>query len=122
MKKIQIFDPAMCCSSGVCGPSIDPELLRISFVSKNLAKVNYPIERFNLSTEPQQFINNEQVQALLNEKGPDVLPIVLVDGKLVLTGKYPSNQELEEWTNIPAAELIQKPKVRLSLKTPKVGE
>lgn len=122
MKKIQIFDPAMCCSSGVCGPSIDPELLRISFVVKNLAKVNYPIERFNLSTEPQQFVNNEQVQALLNEKGPDVLPIVLVDGEVMLSGKYPSNQELEEWTDIPAAELIQKPKIRISTKTTKVGE
>lgn len=122
MKKIQIFDPAMCCSSGVCGPSIDPELLRISFVVKNLAKVNYPIERFNLSTEPQQFVINEQVQALLNEKGPDVLPIVLVDGEVMLLGKYPSNQELEEWTDIPAAELIQKPKIRISTKTTKVGE
>lgn len=122
MKKIQIFDPAMCCSSGVCGPSIDPELLRMSFVTKNLTKMNYPIERYNLSSEPQQFVDNEKVQVLLNEKGPEVLPIVLVDGEVVLTGSYPSNEELEEWTGIPSAELIQKPRIRLSTKTTKVGE
>jgi len=28
MKTIEIFDPAMCCSSGVCGPSVDPKLVR----------------------------------------------------------------------------------------------
>ena len=122
MKKIQIFDPAMCCSSGLCGPSIDPELLRMSFVTKNLAKVDYPFERYNLTTDTDQFVNNEQVQALLNDKGPDALPIVLVDGEVVLTGQYPSNEELEQWTGIPAAELIQKPRIRLSTKTTKVGE
>ncbi len=122
MKKIQIFDPAMCCSSGLCGPSIDPELLRMSFVMKNLAKVDYPVERYNLTTDTDQFVNNEQIQALLNEKGPDVLPIVLVDGDVVLTGQYPSNEELEKWTGISANELIQKPRIHLSTKTTKVGE
>lgn len=122
MKKIQIFDPAMCCSSGLCGPSIDPELLRMSFVMKNLAKMDYPVERYNLSTDTDQFVNNEQVQALLNDKGPDVLPIIIVDGEVVLTGQYPSNEDLEKWTDIPAAELIQKPRIRLSTKTTKVGE
>lgn len=122
MKKIQIFDPAMCCSTGVCGPSIDPELLRMSFVTKNLTKRDYPIERYNLTTDTDHFVNNEQVQALLTKKGPDVLPVVLVDGEVVLTGQYPSNEELEKWTGIPAAELTQKPKIRLSTKTTKVGE
>ena len=122
MKKIQIFDPAMCCSSGLCGPSIDPELLRMSLVVKNFAKVDYPVERYNLSSEPYEFVNNEKVQALLNDKGPEILPIVLVDGEVVLTGQYPSNEEFEEWTGILAAELVQKPRIRLSTKTTKVGE
>ena len=65
--------------------------------------MDYPIERYNLTTDTDQFVNNEKVQALLNEKGPDVLPIVLVDGEVVLTGQYPSNEELEEWTGIPAS-------------------
>jgi len=122
MKKIQLFDPAMCCSSGLCGPSIDPELLRMSFVMKNLAKEDYPIERYNLSTDTDHFLSNEKVNTLLNEKGTEALPIVLVDGEVVLTGKYPSNEQLEEWTGIPTETLVQKPKIRLSLKAVKEGE
>lgn len=53
----------MCCSSGLCGPSIDPELLKMSFSMKNLAKVEYPVEPYNLSSEPFEIVNNEKVQA-----------------------------------------------------------
>ena len=35
MKKIEIFDPAMCCSTGVCGPSVNPELIRVAAVVEN---------------------------------------------------------------------------------------
>lgn len=38
MKKIEIFDPAMCCSTGVCGPSVNPELIRVAAVVENLKK------------------------------------------------------------------------------------
>ncbi len=30
MKKIEIFDPAMCCPTGLCGTNINPELMRIA--------------------------------------------------------------------------------------------
>ncbi|WP_050614138.1 arsenite efflux transporter metallochaperone ArsD [Bacillus testis] len=121
MKQIQIFDPAMCCSTGVCGPSIDPELLRVSFIVSNLSKKEYPIERFNLANDTEHFMKNAKVNQLLNEKGPSVLPIVLVDGQVELTGAYPSNKEFEQWTGFAAEELTQKPKVRLSLKAKKEG-
>ena len=121
MKQIQIFDPAMCCSTGVCGPSIDPELLRVSFIVSNLSKKQYPIERFNLATDTEHFIKNTNINQLLNEKGPSVLPIILVDGQVELTEKYPSNKEFEQWTGFSAEELTQKPKVRVSLKTQKEG-
>jgi hypothetical protein len=116
MKKIQIFDPAMCCSTGVCGPSIDPDLLRVSFVVSNLSKRQYPIERYNLTNDTDQFMNNEQVNALLNDKGPDVLPVIIVDGKVTMTGQYPSNEEFETWSEIAASELTQKPKIHLTIK------
>lgn len=30
MRKIEIFEPVMCCSTGVCGPGVDKELLRVA--------------------------------------------------------------------------------------------
>lgn len=122
MKKIQIYDPAMCCSTGVCGPSVDPELLRMSVVVKNLESKKYPVQRFNLTSDTDAFITHSQINTLLNEKGPEVLPIVMVDDVVMMTGQYPSNEELEEWTGFSANELSQKPKVRLSLNVKKGGE
>lgn len=58
MKKIEIFDPAMCCSTGVCGPSVNPELIRVAAVVENLKKSGIHIIRHNLSSEPQAFVQN----------------------------------------------------------------
>ncbi|MFG3613366.1 arsenite efflux transporter metallochaperone ArsD [Rummeliibacillus stabekisii] len=115
MKKIEIFDPAMCCNTGVCGPSIDPELLRVSFVVKNLETKNYPIKRHNLSSEPQAFVENTHVNEMLNSIGVNALPYVFVDGELMMTQRYPTNEEFAEWTEQEISELTKKPKVRLSL-------
>lgn len=116
MNSIKMYDPAMCCSTGVCGPSIDPELLRVSFVFNNLTKRSYSIERFNLSNDPTAFIDNILVNTLLNEKGVDSLPIILLNEEVVISGRYPTSEEFEKWTEISAEELIQKPRIRLSMK------
>ncbi|WP_172197487.1 arsenite efflux transporter metallochaperone ArsD [Saccharibacillus qingshengii] len=115
MKKIEFFDPAMCCSSGVCGPAVDPELIRISSVVHNLKQKGYTVVRYNLSSETEAFINNAVVGKLLNEEGPDVLPIVLVDGEVVHRQQYPTNEELSAWTGMSEQELISKPRMRLEL-------
>ncbi|MHB8130427.1 MAG: arsenic metallochaperone ArsD family protein, partial [Mobilitalea sp.] len=61
MKKMQIFEPAMCCSTGLCGVGVDPELLRISTVLNSMEKNGVTVERFNLSSAPQEFIMNKVV-------------------------------------------------------------
>lgn len=98
MKKIEIFDPAMCCSTGVCGPSVDKNLLRIATLISTLKNMGIEVKRHNLSSEPQAFIHNEKVSALLKSKGADVLPITLVDGEVTVTGKYPTTAQMSEWT------------------------
>ncbi|WP_017434556.1 arsenite efflux transporter metallochaperone ArsD [Saccharococcus caldoxylosilyticus] len=119
MRKIEIFDPAMCCPTGICGPSIDPELIRISIAVNNLKSKGIDIVRYNLGSEPDAFVANEIIRKLLTEKGPDVLPIVLVDGEVIKEKGYPTNAELAELTGMTEEELSQKPKVRLSLNVKK---
>ncbi|BDH63575.1 arsenic resistance operon repressor [Ureibacillus massiliensis 4400831 = CIP 108448 = CCUG 49529] len=116
MKKIEIYEPAMCCSTGVCGPSIDPELLRMSFVMNNLKKVNIDAERFNLTSEPSMFVENETVNSLLAKEGLEALPATFIDGELICKGAYPTNSQFSKWTGLTEEELLQKPKVRISLK------
>jgi hypothetical protein len=36
MKKMCIYEPALCCETGLCGVNVDPELLRISTVLNTL--------------------------------------------------------------------------------------
>lgn len=36
MKKMSIYEPALCCETGLCGVNVDPELLRITTVLNNL--------------------------------------------------------------------------------------
>ena len=93
MKKMKIFEPAMCCSTGICGVGVDPELLRISTVLETLKKHGIPVDRFNLNSAPAEFITDQTINTYINEKGPEGLPAVMVDGKIVIEGRYPTNEE-----------------------------
>lgn len=108
MKKLEIFDPALCCPTGVCGPSVDPELTRIASALFLLEKKGYDVKRFNLGNQPDVFVSNLQVNKLLNEEGPNVLPIVLFNNEVVKKGQYPSNEDLSEWFQIEESQLITK--------------
>lgn len=109
MKKMQIFEPAMCCSTGLCGVGANPELLRISTVLNSLKKIGVDVERFNLSSAPQEFINNNVVNQYLNAIGADGLPVVVLDGQIMITGRYPTNAELTKLLDLPAGTLENKP-------------
>lgn len=115
MKKIEIFDPAMCCSTGVCGPVVDPDLTRIASAVYSLEKKGFNITRYNLTNDPSAFVENQVVNQVLVEKGPESLPLVLVDGEVVKVAEYPTNEELAEWSETAPAELQEKPRVRVSV-------
>ncbi|AKN31397.1 arsenic resistance operon repressor [Clostridium carboxidivorans P7] len=93
MKKMIIFDPAMCCSTGVCGPGVNPELLRVATVLDNLKRKGIVVERYNLTSSPQAFVDNKVINEILNTEGIDVLPVTIVDNAVVKKGSYPTNEE-----------------------------
>ena len=100
MSKMVIYDPPMCCPTGMCGPSIDPELMRVATVLSNLKKRGVEIERYNLSQNPQAFVNNEAISELLKSEGADALPAAVVDGKIMKMKGYPTNEEFEQWLGV----------------------
>ncbi len=110
MNKLEIYDPAMCCSTGVCGPSVDPELTRVASAVFSLQKRGFDIERYNLANEPGKFTESKAVTDFLQEKGPDALPVILLNGDIVMESTYPSNDELSEWFDIDTEELNDRPK------------
>lgn len=96
MKKMEIFEPALCCSTGVCGPCPDKELMRVASIVDKLNKNGANINRYNLNNAPNEFVDNKTVNDILNEKGDDVLPIVLLDDEVLMEGRYPTNEEFYE--------------------------
>jgi len=95
--KIEVFDPVLCCSSGVCGPRVDPVLLRIAADLRWVEENGGQVRRFNPGQNPAAFADNELVRGELSQGGEAVLPLVLVDGRIVLRGRYPNREELTAW-------------------------
>ena len=93
MKKIEVYDPAMCCSSGICGSSVNPALTEIQSVLNSLKELGHEVHRYNLGHQPQNFSNNSKIIEAMGEKAEN-LPIVLIDGEVCFRGGYPSKQEL----------------------------
>ena len=97
MKNIQIFDPSLCCSTGVCGPEVDQELVRFAADVAWAKASGIAIERVNLAQQPLEFANNPLVKGVLETSGEKGLPVVLVGGALRCSGRYPTRAELGEW-------------------------
>ena len=104
MKTIQIYDRPMCCSTGVCGPSVDPVLPRFAADLAWLKSLGHHVDRYNLAQQPLAFTQNSQIHQLLKNQGTDCLPVVLVDGQVVSRGDYPSRDQLATWINATEPE------------------
>ena len=95
--KLEVFDPPMCCATGVCGPNVNPALVQFASDLEALKDKGIEVVRHNLSQEPTAFTQNAEVRAAL-EADKDSLPIVLLDGKIVSQGTYPTSEQLTSIT------------------------
>lgn len=94
MKLIQVYDPPMCCSTGVCGPEVDPALVRFSADLKWLQDQGVEVQRFGLAHNPAAFVENEKVREALTNTGEAALPMVIVADAVIASGHYPPRAEL----------------------------
>jgi Arsenical resistance operon protein ArsD len=97
---IHVYDPPMCCSTGVCGPSVDPELARFAADLQWAQNQGATVERFNLAQQPGAFAENTTVRSALQEHGNGCLPLVLVNNAVVLMGSYPSREQIASWLGV----------------------
>lgn len=103
MKKLVVFDPAMCCSTGVCGADVDPVLPRFAADLEWLKTQGISVHRYNLAQEPGAFVAMDAVKAALHEQGDSCLPLILVDDQIVSRATYPSRVELASYVGVVAA-------------------
>lgn len=99
-KTLTVFDPSMCCSTGVCGPDVDPALVRFSADIEWLSNRGVNVERFNLAQEPGAFAEDADAKALLESDGEAGLPLFKIDGGVKANGDYPTRQALARWFGV----------------------
>jgi hypothetical protein len=92
--KLEVFDPSMCCSTGVCGPDVDPQLVRFAADARWLEQQGVTVRRYNLAQEPVAFMSNALVRRTLQAEGVACLPLGVLDGAVVFRGSYPDRAEL----------------------------
>lgn len=99
-RQLNVYDPAMCCSTGVCGPEVDTALVRFAADLEWIAKQGASVRRYNLAQEPDAFARDETVQKALVQEGVSALPLIVLEGQVVSRGRYPSREELKGWVEL----------------------
>jgi SAM-dependent methyltransferase len=103
-RRIELFEPAMCCQTGVCGPSVDQQLIDVREDVRWAEGQGAAVARHNLSSDPDAFVTNPKVTALMAAFGEAALPALLVDGDIAVHGRYPSRDELAGLLGATAAQ------------------
>ena len=96
---VEFFDPPMCCPTGLCGPTLDQTLLDVNEMIMTLQRDNLRVERYQMASNPNAFLGNAEVMKLVREKQMDALPIIVVRGKVIKVGAYPSADEVKAALN-----------------------
>jgi arsenite methyltransferase len=103
MTTVEVFEPALCCATGVCGEDVDQGLVTFSADMDFVRSQGGNLRRYNLASEPLAFAENEAVKGFLQVVGSKGLPLVLVNGVTAMTGGYPDRAQLAEWAGVTAA-------------------
>ena len=97
--KFIIYDPPMCCSTGVCGPNPDQALINLQDTLEKVKKMGAEVKRYLITQSPQAFKDNPEIIKLIQEQQLKALPITTCNGKVVKTGAYPTLKEFETFIN-----------------------
>ncbi|MGA9859299.1 MAG: arsenite efflux transporter metallochaperone ArsD, partial [Solirubrobacteraceae bacterium] len=106
-RRVELYEPAMCCQSGVCGPSVDQQLIDVREDLRWAETQGALVARHNLSSDPDAFVANPKVTGLMAAFGEDALPVLVVDGDIAIHGRYPSRQELAGVLAVTAPPVLE---------------
>lgn len=112
MTTLTVYDPPMCCATGICGTDVDQGLVELAADLDWLKSQGVNVRRINLSQEPAEFASNATIKELMRESEGDDLPAFLLDGRLVAKARYPSRAELAGWAGAGAPNLEISDQVR----------
>lgn len=95
--KITLLEPAMCCSTGLCGEVVDDELLQTAANLQWLKSLGHDVSRHNISNDASAFKLYPQAVVKLQSEGLDSLPYILINDRMVMSGVYPTKSQWEKF-------------------------
>ena len=108
MTTLTVYDPAMCCSTGICGADDDQNLVNFAADLDWLKSEGIDVTRINISNEPMKFVENTNVKSVLDSDGVDGLPVVLVNGETRSKGCFPERAEMAGWVGVEVVDNTSK--------------
>jgi hypothetical protein len=102
MTHIEIFEPALCCATGVCGPEPDETLVRFGETVRRTETElagRAVLTRTLLNQQPMRFTQVPPVFDIIKRKGVSALPVVVVNGSVALEGAYPTFEQIVAWSD-----------------------
>lgn len=93
-RQVELYESAMCCETGACGPSVDERLLAIREDLRWAEAQGASVARHNLTSDPDAFVANPKVTGLMQAFGDKALPVLVIDGEIRAHGYYPTRDEL----------------------------
>lgn len=106
-RRLELYEPAMCCQSGVCGPSVDQQLIDVRESLRWVESQGAAVTRHNLSSDPDAFVANPKVTGLMAAFGESALPVLVLDGDIAVHGHYPSREELARLLDCTGSQPIE---------------
>jgi len=97
MTRIQIFESAR----SEAGRDTPKRLAAMAEVAR-ARKQGADIEHYEFASDGPEFLSDPQVRSYIDTMGADALPLVLIDGKQALAGRYPTREELARWCGLSA--------------------
>jgi len=107
MIDLTIYDPAMCCPTGICGANIDQKIVDFAADLDWLKSLGVGVKRINLSQEPALFAENPLVKTVLESSGVDGLPAIIAGDVLASSGVFPDRATLAEMAGLTAAQIAE---------------
>jgi hypothetical protein len=92
---VELFDPPLCCPTGLCGPTLDQTLLDANEMVLALKAGGVGVERYQMASHPHIFLRHPEVMRLVRERGMDAFPITAIAGRVIKVGAYPSREEID---------------------------
>lgn len=100
MTRIQIFESAR----SEAGRNAQNRLAAMAEVAR-AREQGANIEHYEFASDAPEFLRDAQVKTYIDTVGADALPLVLIDGKQALAGRYPTRAELARWSGLSVVKV-----------------